>query len=182
MAGEPSCNPLAQGSLVLRTDKLRPGDVLLTDSGGKTAKWIKLLNWGDFSHAAILVSPVEILESHDDRIGHRGLNSAGFLQAGGMEIECVAVPLPCRNATVLRHPNAFSREEFRSAYLATLEAMWGRNYPPWSVVLLASYLPQRLKKLIQVVLQIWEWFIKTLRPNREFQGDFCSQLALPSHV
>jgi hypothetical protein len=64
----------ATTTLVLRLDQLRQGDVLLTDSGTKPATLIKLANWGDFSHAAVVISPLELLESNDNGIRHCEFN------------------------------------------------------------------------------------------------------------
>lgn len=110
--------------LTIAASKIHPGDVLLSRREDFIAKGVTTATGGQFSHAALFVSPVEIFESSLGGVRHATLDCFG-----PDESPIIAIDTECRSALLLTRSQGLNRDVFLSAYGKTLEEMWGRNYP-----------------------------------------------------
>jgi hypothetical protein len=118
---------------VLRADKIRPGDVLLTNGGEKMSQWIdSSTGRKGYSHAALCVSSLMTYESDGELIGVRPLYPLAFnLQTGARYSLAPANPI---RAGVFRHPKMPPMEdtertcEFEDAYQSLMLETLGGDY------------------------------------------------------
>jgi hypothetical protein len=160
---------LSPDTLLLRQDLVRSGDVLLTYGRGSESKTIAAVTSGEFSHAAVFISPLDLLESFD-LVAHSSIDPVGQAVIQGKRVFLARLPHDPLRATLWRHPSAdaVSRERFAKAYSRLLEEQLGMDYPPRDrLVHLAqvpTFLKDRLKKHYHG------------RAQTPIPGDFCSQL------
>src|SRR5260370_38266326 len=68
--------------LILRTELIQPGDVLLTRAVGLESKAIANLSGGKFSHAALCINQAMTFESDGGVIGHKAIRWLGWATVG----------------------------------------------------------------------------------------------------
>jgi hypothetical protein len=103
--------------LLLRLDRVAPGDVLLSRGGGLESDAIAAFSGGKFSHAALWIDPLTTLESNGGLIDPQRARCFGSAKLDGEQIvlgEIVGAPAACE---VYRHDgmNSVSIERFADA-------------------------------------------------------------------
>jgi hypothetical protein len=158
---------------VLRSDILEPGDVLLTHGGGWESKTIAVLSGGEFSHAALVVNHLTLLESDGGVIGYRAIQWLGRGLIAGKPATLARLLADLKRLAVYRHPDLrnLPRGTFDAALRAELDYSYGRDYSEMYRLVLLANLSYYLKWLVAVTFKLFEH--KTLE---QIPGPFCSEL------
>jgi|SRR5215813_2371015 len=166
--------------LVLRLDRMKPGDVLLSHGGEPESHAIAMMSGGPFSHAAMWIDLFRTLESDGGLIGPKRTRHLGYAKLDGEHIvvaEIAGAPAAC---AVYRHPGMSSIpvERFAAALQAEMHESWGKDYSEYYRLVMLARLPAGLSVANSLVPLAAE---ATRAWERRFAGDkihgaFCSEL------
>jgi hypothetical protein len=157
--------------LILRTDLLRRGDVLLTRGGEKDSALIARLSDGPFSHAALVVNKAMTFESDGGLIGHRPISLLGLGEVAGQFRPLGRIPGEAKDGAVYRHPlmEKVPKDEFRTALAAQMGESYGKDYSELYRLVQLSNLPPQVQPLLAS-------FVRLFENEEKIAGPFCSEL------
>ncbi|MGA8494698.1 MAG: hypothetical protein WB764_04405, partial [Xanthobacteraceae bacterium] len=157
--------------VVLRTDLLKRGDVLLTFGGEKESELITKLSDGPFSHAALVLNQFMTFESGGGLIGHRLIRPIGSAIVAGEFRILAKIPGKATEGAVYRHPmmEKVSEDQFAKTLSVEMQESYGRNYSALYRLVEISNLSPRAQRLLISLFRRFE--------NQEpVRGPFCSEL------
>jgi len=163
-------------AMVLRTDLLKAGDILLTRGGEKDSKRITLFSAGPYSHAALLINSTMIFESDGGVIGCKRFRDLGRARIGSEVVPIAEIPGTPILCAVFRHPlfQTVSEETFSEALLQEMDASFGKDYSERYRLVKASWLPFGLRHVAS-----WCLFLRERRSLKDkIPGPFCSELVM----
>jgi hypothetical protein len=161
--------------LMLRSDLILPGDILLTKSIEKESGLIAVLSGGDFSHAALVINQALTFESDGDIIGFRPISWIGWgsvYNEGTRLAQVAGNPAIC---AIFRHPDMgkISDANFAAALRQEMKESFRRNYSE-------LYRLVRLANLSAPVVSFATAAAKLYHHARKLEnqitGPFCSEL------
>jgi len=163
---------------LLRSDRILPGDVLLTRGGLKSLP-IAAAGGGyygetGFSHAAVFINSVMIFESDGGIIGFKTFLPVGWVTEGTVEVALSEIyrGKPLTAAAVYRHKRSGEVvDRFEDAFNEEMEDSFGKDYSALYRLLGASRVPSSLVQPFAALVRSLEVF----RQNR-ISGPFCSEL------
>jgi hypothetical protein len=169
-------------ALYLLVNRLRTGDVILSQGGEKESDLIATITGGPYSHAALFYRPSHgdlgsLFESLDDGIGFRPFPASALkkverdMRETRMFVDVSLIrKQPYRAFAVFRHPKFGGKNTVARVFRNALEPFWYREYPRAEQLAAAASLPKYLTWFISRLLASYDDEPKT-RP-----GPFCSQL------
>ncbi|MBL9113925.1 MAG: hypothetical protein JNJ83_02890 [Verrucomicrobiaceae bacterium] len=160
--------------LLIATNELQRGDVLLMHGGGKDAKAISHFTGGPYSHAALCLGGHGIWESDGDIIGTKFMVSVGYCHRDGRQLLLATIPGNPESCEVYRHSGMaeISEERFMEVFAAEVRRFHGMNYSEY-------------RRLLPMVKAGWFWkrilyWVASRRDRRavgkKVHGAFCSEL------
>jgi hypothetical protein len=163
------------GGIYLDIAQIEPGDILLTASKGLHAAVTRTFTQGEYSHAALVLVNVAILESDKEGVGHTLLPCDRAELPNALHGARLLHRLPSRitAATVLRKPGfaEFLANKKIDLLAFTQPFLW-RNYAKLQALANTLHETPWLKDFAQHVLGI----IDRARDKQPEPGLFCSEL------
>jgi hypothetical protein len=158
--------------VILRVELLRKGDVLLSRGRDPKSEVIAKFSGGQFSHAALCVSPQMTFESDMGVIGHRLIHILGTADVGKDRTTVGEAPGQPEYCAVYRHPmmSQVSRRKFAKALALEMEESFGKDYSELYRLVELSDLSEGVQSLAMRALRFWE------RNSEKIHGPFCSEL------
>jgi hypothetical protein len=162
--------------LVLRTDLIKPGDVLLTRGPGVESAAIAALSGGPFSHAAFFVNPYTTFESDGGIVRYKLINYLGSAEHGEKLLpigEMTGNPIV---AELRRHPDiqAVPVERFAEALQQEYSESFGKNYSEYHRLIRLANIPGPLRHLAAETIRLYEIWTA----GEKVTGSFCSELVV----
>lgn len=158
---------------MLRTDVVRPGDVLLSHGGGAFSKAIATATEGPFSHAAFVINAALTFESDKGVIGHRLLRPLGFGKAGDEVVRLAEVPGEPSYFAIFRHPRIaeISSEQFAKVVEEVMSDNYGLDYSQLQRLVPLGTFAAGLDVLVAHFARLLDHF-----KQDAIHGPFCSEL------
>jgi hypothetical protein len=162
--------------LVLQTDLIEPGDVLLTGKTGFESAAIAALSGGPFSHAAFFVNPWTTFESDGGIIRYKLTKHLGSAIHGEKVVSIGEMSGNPVIAELRRHPNmqAVPVERFAEAFEQELIESFGKNYSEYHRLIRLANVPGPLKDLAAETIKLYEIWTA----GQSVPGPFCSELVV----
>jgi hypothetical protein len=159
----------------LRTEIVKPGDVILSRSSGKESKIIAKFTRGRYSHAALVCNPSVRFESLSDGIGFTwsDISRAEYHEDEGFWLlEDIS---HYSDIAVYRYPNLSKEKEdaVKATLLKLVDTFYGLEYPDLTHLADASSPSPTLRRLAAVLLR---YFGKKTQKTPIIPGPFCSEL------
>lgn len=169
-----SPNTLTPSTALLISERLRPGDVILTRGMEKESLLIAVSTAGPFSHAALVLNESSVFEALDDGVGYNWLRPVCSGSLNGQRIHCVRLGSTVSNIKVLRHRHlkSISSHRVHSALDALVREFLGHPY---------SIMRRLAEPLIWIVRPVARWLLGRKDPADKrrpeaLPGVFCSEL------
>ena len=160
--------------LLLCTDRVRGGDVLLTLGSEKKSAAIARFSGGRYSHAALCVNSEMIFESDGGVVDRKFFEDLGWATIAGSPARLGAVPGRPAQFALYRHPRMsdVSESRFKEALLEEMSESYGKDYSEmFRLAALAQTAPA-----IKAVLDSYYRIEHKLRHAENVPGPFCSEL------
>jgi hypothetical protein len=174
--------------LVLRTERMQPGDILLTRGAGAQSALIDFATRPTspgiagkppgYSHAAIIISQSSTFESDGGIVGFRAIRGLGWIMLEGKDCYIAEIPGKPTFCRLYRHPlmGNVSPNLLRETFDSEIRNSWGKDYSEYHrLVRLAfpdvSTLGRTKNVVANAVALLEEWFIYD-----KLHGPFCSEL------
>jgi hypothetical protein len=160
--------------LLIVTNEIRKGDVLLMHGGGKDAKAIAHFTGGEVSHAALCLGGSVIWESDGSIIGTKHMMYAGYCHRDGQQLLLATIPGDPQSCEVYRHEGMaeISEGKFMETFTAELRSFYGMNYSEYRRLLPMVKAGGLWKRLLSWVA----WRRDRRAAGKMVHGPFCSEL------
>jgi hypothetical protein len=163
------------GTLYLVSQRVQPGDVLLTGGRARFSLAIERLTGGPFSHAALLESHLRLYEALLDGIGPTNL-PVGRIEGNEEELLYLR-PLVGHTALLLRHPALAQlaygdRMKLLQVIGEVMHPYVGMRYP--TLYKLANALPPR--NPLRLFYDTFQRQLQSALPPQDLEGPFCSAM------
>lgn len=169
---------IKDAKLVLNTELVKPGDVLLLTTTEKISGWIRIATSGEYSHGALMLSGDTLLESDIPLVRHRNLPLTGFrMKTDGTAVWYVTYAEHVTSMALYRHPELeeYGPERVKIELGLHEQEFLGLNYSLFGrMVKLVS---NPWLKPFRPLFQCWaKRKDRQSRREKRMEGPFCSEL------
>jgi hypothetical protein len=164
--------------LVIRTDRLQRGDVLLTADDEIKSRLTRTFSGGKFSHAAMCVDQTTTFESDTGIIGFRFIELLADTTIDGRTTRLGRAPGGGTTCKVYRHPEMRNvpDSQFTDVLAAEMRESYGKEYSQLYRLIQIARAPWMIKPLEWVLKPPVVWIFRYLERKKRISGPFCSEL------